>query len=46
MHAASAGALHHGVEALHLEPEQHTIAIRSVGAIADRAVMMPDFKAV
>ena len=40
------GALHYRVEVLHLEPEQHTIAVGSVGAIADGAVMMFDFKAV
>ena len=39
-------ALDHRVEVIHLEPEQHTIAVRSVGAIADGAVMMFDFKTV
>lgn len=39
-------ALHYGVEVLHLEPEQHTIAIGFVGAIADGAVMVLDFKVV
>src|ERR1700677_5134038 len=34
------------IEVLHLEPEQYTIAVGSVGAIADGAVMMLDFKAV
>ena len=38
--------LHDRVKVIHLEPEQHTIAVGSVGAIADRAVMMFDFKAV
>jgi hypothetical protein len=38
------GALHHRVEIIHLEPQQHTIAVRSIRAIADRAVMMFDFK--
>ena len=41
-----AGALHYGVEVLHLEPEQHTIAIGPISAIADRAMMMLNFKAV
>jgi hypothetical protein len=40
------GALHDRVEVIHLEPEQHTIAVRSVGSIANRAVMVLDFKAV
>jgi hypothetical protein len=39
-------ALHYRVEIIHLEPEQHTIAVRLVGAIGDGAVMMFDFKAV
>ena len=39
-------ALHYRVEVLHREPEQHTIAIRLVGAIPDEAVMMFDFKTV
>jgi hypothetical protein len=38
--------LHYRVEVIHLEPEQHTITVRSVGAIADGAVMMFNFKAV
>ena len=40
------GALDDRVEVIHLEPEQHTIAVRPVGAIADGAVMVFDFKAV
>jgi hypothetical protein len=39
-------ALHYRVEVIHPEPEQHTIALGSVGAIADGAVMMLDLKAV
>jgi hypothetical protein len=39
-------ALHYRVEVIHLEPEQHTIPVGSVSAIADGAVMMFDFKAV
>ena len=39
-------ALHYRVEVIHLEPEQHAIAVGSVGGIGDRAVMMFDFKAV
>jgi len=39
-------APHYRVEVIHLEPEKHTIAVRSVGAIADGAVMMFDFEAV
>ena len=39
-------ALHCCVEVIHLEPEQHTISVGLVGAIADGAVMMFDFKAV
>ena len=39
-------ALHHRVEVIHLEPEQHTIAIGFVGTIANAAVVMFDFKAV
>jgi hypothetical protein len=38
--------LHDRVEVFHLEPEQHTIAVGLVGGIADRTVMMLDFKAV
>jgi hypothetical protein len=40
------GALHDRVEVLHLEPEQHAITIGFAGAIADKAVMMFDVKAV
>ena len=40
------GTLHYRVEVLHLEPEQHTIAVGSVGAIGDGAVMMLDFETV
>ena len=40
------GALHYPVEVIHLEPKQHSITIGSVGAIADGAVMMFDFKAM
>jgi len=40
------GALHYCIEVLHLEPEQHTIAVGSVGAIANGPVMVLDFKAV
>ncbi len=39
-------ALYYRVEVIHLEPDQHAIAIGSVGAIADGAVMVFDFKAV
>ena len=39
-------ALHCRVEVIHLEPEQHTISVGSVGAIAEGAVMMLDLKAV
>ena len=39
-------ALHDAVEVIHLEPEQDTIAVGLVGAIADEAVMMIDVKAV
>jgi hypothetical protein len=39
-------ALHYRVEIIHLEPEQHTIAVGSVGAIGDGAVMMLALKAV
>ena len=38
------GALHYRIEVFHLEPKQHTIAVGSVGGIADRAVMMFDFE--
>ena len=40
------GALHKRVEVIHLKPEQHTIALGSVGWIADGAVMMFDVEAV
>ena len=40
------GALQYRVEVFHLEPQEHTIAVGSVGAIADRAVMVLDIKAV
>jgi hypothetical protein len=39
-------ALHYSIEVIHLEPEQHTTPVGSVGAIADGAVMMFDVKAV
>ena len=39
-------ALHDFIEVLHLKPEHHTITVGFVGAIADGAVMMFDFKAV
>jgi hypothetical protein len=39
-------ALHDRIKIIHLEPEQHTITVGSVSAIADGAVMMFDFKAV
>ena len=39
-------ALHDRVEVIHLEPEQHTIPVGFAGAIADKAVMMFDVKAV
>ncbi len=39
-------ALHDGVEVIDLEPEQHTIAVGPVRAIADGAMMVLDFKAV
>jgi uncharacterized protein YjbJ (UPF0337 family) len=39
-------ALHHRVEVIHFEPEQHTIAVGSVGTIANAAVVVFDFKAV
>ncbi len=38
--------LHCGVEVVHLEPEQHTVAVGSVGAIADGAMMVLGFKTV
>jgi hypothetical protein len=41
-----ARALHHRVKVIHLEPEKHTIAVRFVDAIPDRAVMMFDFETV
>ena len=40
------GALHDRVEVIHLEPEQDTVAVGSIGWIADGAVMMLDVKAV
>jgi hypothetical protein len=40
------GALHDSVEVFYFEPEQHTIPIRGISAIADRTVMMFDVKAV
>jgi len=46
LNAHFGGTLHHRVEVIHLEPEQHTIAIGSVGAISYGAVMVLDFKAV
>ena len=46
LYAHLGSALHCRVEVIHLEPEQHTISVGSVGAIADGAVMMLDFKAV
>ena len=46
LNAHFSSALHYRVEIIHLEPEQHAIAVGSVGGIGDRAVMMFDFKAV
>ena len=46
LHAHLGRPLHCGVEVIHLKPEQHTITVGPVGAIADGAVMMLDFKAV
>jgi len=40
------GALHDGVEVVHLEPEEHAIPVGAVGCIPDWAVMMLDVKAV
>ena len=40
------GTLHYLVKILHLEPEQHTIAVGPIRAIGDGAVMVLDFKAV
>ena len=40
------GAQHYRIEILHLEPEQNAIAVGSVGAIADGAMMMLDIKTV
>lgn len=40
------GALHYRIEVLHLEPEEHTITVRFVGAISDGAVVVLGFKAV
>ena len=40
------GALHYGIKFVHLEPKQHTVAVRAVGGIADGTVMMLDFKTV
>jgi len=40
------GPVHDGVEVLHLEPEQHSIPVRLVGAISDGPMVMLDFKAV
>ena len=41
-----ARALHHRIEIIHLEPQQHAIAVGFVGTIADRPVMMFHFKAM
>jgi hypothetical protein len=40
------GALHHRVEVVHFEPEQHSVAVRLVGRVGDRPVMVFDAKAV
>lgn len=40
------GAFHRRVEVVNFEPEQHAIAVRPVGRIADAAVMVLDFEAV
>lgn len=40
------GALHDCVEIIDLEPEQHTISIRPIFTIPDRAVVMFHFEAV
>jgi hypothetical protein len=39
-------ALHYCLKVFNFEPEQHTIAVGSVGNIADRAVMVCAFKAM
>jgi len=40
------GALHNRIVIVNLEPQQHTVSIRLVMAIADRAVMVFYFEAV
>lgn len=34
------GPLHHGVEVVHLEPEQYAVSVGSVVPVADRTMMM------
>lgn len=45
-HAHLGGALHHGVKVVHFKPEQHAVSIGLVTAVADRAMMVFNFKAV
>ncbi len=37
---------HYRVEVINLEPEQHTITVGSISAIADEAMIVLDFKTV
>lgn len=39
-------ALHHRVEVVHLEPQQHAVSVGLVSTIADGAVMVFHFEAV
>lgn len=46
LNAHFSGALHHGVEIIDLEPQQHAVSIWLVIRATDRAVMVLHFEAV
>jgi hypothetical protein len=46
LYAHFSRALHHRVKVVYFEPQQDSVSVRFVIAIADRAVMMLDFKTV
>lgn len=46
LNAHVGSALHDGFEIVHLEPQQHPVAVRFVVAVADSPVMMFYFEAV
>jgi hypothetical protein len=45
-HAHLSGALHHCVKVVHFEPEQDAVSVGPVIAVANRPMMVINFKAV